>query len=277
MTGKSLDTLNRIRRGLTRLLSAPDRISLILEQRRCLAACLPVPFEFEGKRLFMAPDLGSMFHVKTSTQKVARLVSLIPFDSSVILDVGAHSGLFSCLSAMRVPDARILAFEPNTDLQTTLEANCRFSKRIELIPEAVGSAAGLLELFINREFTQTSSALIRSAELFMEKGAVERRTVRQTSLDEALSARGIERADVVKVDIQGFEREALQGAADTISSVRVLLLEASFMDFDTVGLVLGLRDRFAFAYAINDVFLGADIALTNSPLVEPREYITRLW
>lgn len=87
-----------------------------------------------------------------------------------------------------------------------------------------------------------------------------------TSIDAFCKENEINEVDVIKVDVQGYELEVLKGAREILPTVKTLFLEASFLDIASIEAVFSMRERFPYAYAVNDVTLGADIAFCQSPV-----------
>jgi hypothetical protein len=109
----------------------------------------------------------------------------------VVFDVGAHVG-YSCLLLASLSSARVVAFEPDpatvARLQTNVEDNPRLRPRITVVPEAVG-----------RQVDAST-----------------------TTLDEAAARFG--QPDVVKIDIEGGELDALHGGLRTLTEHRPHLI-----------------------------------------------------
>jgi len=248
---------------------------LRFKQEECIRKKIPVPFEYSGAKMFIAPDETSIECIAMSTSKIERLARLINPNSKIIFDIGAHSGLFSRFAQYSCPKSIVIAFEPNEDLLGTLNANQLPGTHIEIC--AVGSRSGELELFVSPASTQSSSALRQVVEPFVRNGGLCRRSVPLITIDEYCMSNAITHVDVLKIDVQGYEREVLVGAIKILPSVDLLLLEASFLDFESVKIIQELKHSFTFGYAINDVYLGADIALSKKRITDPNKYVMQLW
>lgn len=268
-----------LRKAGLRPLYAPFRLVRFLlqrrSQRRCLLANQPIPFRYWGETLYMAPDDYAMRHIGESTGKLARLAEWVPSSSKVVLDVGAHSGLFSHFVQKRCPAARIVAFEPNTDLRETFLLNQM--NGTELVTTAVGDHSGSVPLFVNTRCTQTSSAIHKAAAVFAAPETMQTREVPLITLDEYCAEHGSSEVDALKIDVQGFEPHVIKGAQSMLATVKVLLLEATFLDLEGVQLLLDLRKHFEHAYAVNDVYLGGDVALTRDAFTGAAPYIVQMW
>jgi FkbM family methyltransferase len=144
---------------------------------------------------------------------------------TVFVDIGANIGYFSLIAASMVGSAgRVLAFEPNIDncelIKLSMRAN-RF-ENITVYPFAVADQEGTVLLS-----TFGSNGMIVSLQAESQLDA----SAPPTCLDdpEAISARyltkavvlddilcDIDRIDVIKMDIEGFEPRALRGMQDII-------------------------------------------------------------
>lgn len=71
-------------------------------------------------------------------------------DDATVVDVGAHIGFFTIQAASRVPNGRVIAFEPEPENFRYLEHNVRQNdlKRVELCRSAVAAKEGMRRLFL---------------------------------------------------------------------------------------------------------------------------------
>lgn len=159
------------------------------------------------------------------------------FDPSrpmVMVDGGAHDGCSSVQFARHYPNLCVHTFEPNADLELKLKADLKH------IPgtrnrAALAATDGKLAMQIN-ESPMTSSVLAAdtwSTKYFAQvTRPIERRTVDAISLDSFVQKQNIDRIDLIKLDLQGYEREALQGARETLDGgVGCIYTEVNFISF----------------------------------------------
>lgn len=130
---------------------------------------------------------------------------------ATVLDVGAHLGFFT-LQAARAAGAegRVVAVEPNPRTLGHLRRNLALNgvqERVRIVPAAVGAASGTTRFYV--EPAGDTSSRFRPAP------AAEEVEVELTTAD-ALMA-GLPPVDVVKIDVEGGELEALAGMEATLA------------------------------------------------------------
>lgn len=125
-----------------------------------------------------------------------------------VVDAGAHIGHYALLAAERVgPEGCVIAFEPDPRNRARLERNVERNglAQVEVMPFAVFDREATVPFVTAPEGNTGLGSLAPGA-----SGALSVRTVR---IDDVLAERAIERVDVVKLDVEGFEGPALEGAA----------------------------------------------------------------
>jgi FkbM family methyltransferase len=143
----------------------------------------------------------------------------------VIFDVGANGGFYTLLFAGRIgPAGRVHAFEPDPLSFGILRRRAAGRSNVEINRTAVGDRTGSITLFTNR-FNRADNRVHAT----LGDAAAEAVEVPLTTLDEYCAARGIDRLDAVKMDIQGAEVAALAGFRKTLARLkpRWMLIEFS--------------------------------------------------
>jgi FkbM family methyltransferase len=126
------------------------------------------------------------------------------------IDGGAHVGLWAKLMA----DAfqKVIAFEPSPDTFECLIENVRTIEHIQCEPYAVGAVAGAAGMALDDVNAARANT---GARRLVEGAEVPVATIDSYNLD---------RVGFIKLDIEGSEPFALQGAADTIRRCRPIVL-----------------------------------------------------
>ncbi|HEY1591793.1 MAG TPA: FkbM family methyltransferase [Solirubrobacteraceae bacterium] len=137
-----------------------------------------------------------------------------------MLDVGANVGVFSLWAASRIgPRGRLISAEPHPLSYRYLERNLApFAPFAQPVQTACGASAGELELHYVPGRLSVSSFDPRPDRTGHVRVPVAR-------LDEIAAARGIDRVDLLKIDVEGAEEQVIQGAAGLLSRVQRLVIE----------------------------------------------------
>lgn len=144
-----------------------------------------------------------------------------------VIDVGAHHGEFALVALELWPDATILCVEPNPTayacLQQTLEAS---QGRVATFDQGVGATTCKKALYIHTK-DATSSLLPPHTDHVQRSGSYpsgETRGVHITPLD--LMFQDVARPALLKIDVQGYELEALKGAEKLLEEIDTVYVEA---------------------------------------------------
>ena len=158
---------------------------------------------------------------------------LPPERIGTVLDVGANEGQFIKVARALFPKAPILAFEPNPYLTPSLERLLSDSGSGALFPLACGRERAVIPLYLTK-FSPAASLLrptaVSSPDFPAEIG--ETIQVKVERLDDVVRASELARAPyLLKIDVQGFEWEVLQGATGILPDVAVIVCEVNAEDF----------------------------------------------
>lgn len=137
----------------------------------------------------------------------------------VIVDAGANIGLTAIVFANKYPMARVFAIEPE---QSNFEVLC---KNVFPYPNIIPIQAALWNC--ETEITLVDPGLDKWG--FQVSGqltpltAVER--VKAITIDSLMSQYGIDSIDVLKMDIEGAEKEVFDASASWIDNVALIIVE----------------------------------------------------
>jgi FkbM family methyltransferase len=150
--------------------------------------------------------------------------------ADVLIDVGAHVGVHALGAARRLRElsagGRVIAFEPTSDSAAAIRAAAaRNGLDVEVVEAALGDHEGTVELFADPRYGGHDAG-VRSQ--FGEGEVVQQAPL--TTLDAWAAATGLERLDVVKLDIEGAEILALRGAQETLRRLRPRLIAIEVKD-----------------------------------------------
>jgi FkbM family methyltransferase len=158
------------------------------------------------------------YHERYEAALVARLLD----PGEVFWDIGANVGYFSLVAAARVQAAgQVVAFEPGAAALARLTENVSLNpfKNIRIFNLAVADADGEATLYRAEGIADSSASLFAAA-----AGAAGGETCATVALDGFLNQEKLAPPDFVKLDVEGAELAALQGAAGILADSRPLLL-----------------------------------------------------
>ena len=151
-----------------------------------------------------------------------------------VLDVGANEGQFIHVAQSLFPRASILAFEPNPDLVSRLQNLVGSSDKSRVFQIACGREMATMPLHLTT--FPPSSSLLRPTSLripdFPPVESERSIDVRVERLDRIVSEHGpLRKSYLLKIDVQGYELEVLEGASGILPDIAVVLFEANVAPF----------------------------------------------
>ena len=148
----------------------------------------------------------------------------LPSDG-IFIDIGANIGTFTLVAAKQASQGQVHAFEPSARHFARLERNVELNHFSNIILNRKGlyDQPGEAILFLpsrSGEMNNSGAAsLYKSGETSQVSEAVS-----LVRLDDYIQDKNIERVDIIKIDIEGAEIKALNGAKDTLMRLRPLVL-----------------------------------------------------
>jgi FkbM family methyltransferase len=141
-------------------------------------------------------------------------------EGHVVIDVGAHIGLFSvCAAQLTGANGKVYAFEPapktNALLKKTISINHKESI-VEPRSEAVAEKEGTTFFYVSDVDGDNSNSLVQ----YRQDKNLGRVEVKITSIDNFLKRKGISEVAFIKIDAEGSEYRVLKGATETFQKLR---------------------------------------------------------
>lgn len=141
----------------------------------------------------------------------------------VFLDIGSNIGLFSAMVANKMPQARVISFDPDPVSYLALTNTKVYNRlgNLEVVPMGLGEKMELRSFYFD-----TLNHGGHSFDRFNINSGCEpiRSSLMCFQLDSLVPFMHLDRVDLIKVDVQGFEEQVLKGAAGTIKKYRPTLL-----------------------------------------------------
>jgi len=171
------------------------------------------------------------------------------FSPARIIDAGAYQGDWAVLARETFPTAHLLLIEPQPRMAARLQAVC----------SRIGQAR-LESALLGRESSDVRFAIAASNSRIVYQGyqpgpgeTVLDLPVRR--LDDIARETGFDRAEFLKLDLQGHELEALAGAGALFGLAEVILTEVSLIPVGGVPVIADVIAAFSEkGYRLYDIF-----------------------
>jgi FkbM family methyltransferase len=163
-----------------------------------------------------------------SKKKLIEYLATLKINTLIV--VGASHGNFIELVRSVHPSCDIIAFEPLPIAYKVLVNKFQNDYSVKLYNLAIGNKIGEI-LFFENEYTFSSSVLklgVKHIEEFPYAKSVSNRLVHIDCLDNLVLDDQIKKPILLKIDVQGLEKEVIEGAVKMLSLVDYVLIEVSF-------------------------------------------------
>ena len=183
-------------------------------------------FPYYGTKIFF-PQNSLIFNLACEQgvyehENIKMLLSLIKPDT-VYFDVGANIGLMSIPVLRTLPACRVVSFEPSPNslpyLMKTFEQS-PFRNRWSIIGKGAGNHIGDQRFFASPMEMGAFDGFADTGTISWKKEIV----ISVTTIDAEWEAMGSPAVSVIKMDIEGAELQALQGALKCIAKERPSLI-----------------------------------------------------
>ena len=183
------------------------------------AECHPLP----SVTVHVRPDkwIERLMWAGAYERELVDLFKRVLKPGTTVLDLGANIGYFSVLAAGLVgKSGQVHAFEPAQTCFTQLTRNLAAFPWAHAYPAAVGDAPGTACFHFSDKANETGWGSLLPG----EDASTRETMVSVVRLDDWAREQAIGRVDFIKMDIEGGEFRALQGAAELLSRYRPVLV-----------------------------------------------------
>ncbi len=174
----------------------------------------------------------------------------------LVVDIGANRGQFALVARRCFRDAKIVSFEPLSRPAAVFRRVFSGDRNVHLHQAAIGPIDETCVMHISQMDDSSSLLPISSVQTTMFPGTDEigRTEVTVAPLDVFLKAGDLLGPAVLKLDVQGFEYEALAGCESLLAHFEWIYCECSFVE---------LYSGQKLAWEIIDWLSGRDIHLVG--------------
>jgi FkbM family methyltransferase len=153
-------------------------------------------------------------------------------DCATVVDIGANRGQFALVSRHCFPNARIFSFEPLAKPQDSFRTVLGNDPLVMLYPVAIGEESGKKEMHVSAMDDSSSLLPITplQSQLYTGTQEVGTEVVTVAKLADYIQPDDIRRRALLKIDVQGFEVQALRGCQPLLREFDFVYVECSFVE-----------------------------------------------
>jgi len=168
------------------------------------------------------------------------VLDLVDFGTKpgVVLDVGANRGGFASKILVQAPLSQVHCFEPNGELFARLQEIAKSWGTFHGLPrcvvnhDGIGSVTEVRELIVTEMHGASSFLNVSNATCDgwpdTDFSEARREPVTIVRIDDYLDEANIPKVKLLKLDVQGFELEALRGCGKRIRDIEHIIAEVQF-------------------------------------------------
>lgn len=147
-----------------------------------------------------------------------------------IVDIGANVGQFGKKIRLFYPEAKLYSFEPIPFVFEELEKNFKGDNNFKGFNVGLGDSNGTTKFYLN-DFSDSSS-MLKIGDLHKKNYPFTKHeqeiNVEVRTLDNCLKQENLQKPYLVKLDVQGFEKQVIEGGLDIIRDAEMIISETSY-------------------------------------------------
>ena len=170
---------------------------------------------------------ASAGNIKMSGEyNVFSLVKGTKSEKKVLFDIGANRGEYTKALLQSFPDAQIHSFEPAHGTYATLKSNV-CEDNVKLNNFGISNEISESVLYYDKENSRLASLYNRQLDYFGVDFS-KSETVRLDTLNHYCKENDVYQIDLLKLDIEGNELNALKGASELLAEKRIKIIQIEF-------------------------------------------------
>lgn len=180
-------------------------------------------------KLDVSDYVGHYIYFGFADQGLTNLFALCK-PGAVMVDVGSNIGyVLLKMAQIGGTNSKVYGFEPDPVNYQACATNVKLNafKNISLLNIGLGSEEQELYLGVHTVSNRGGNRVVAEVDM-----AIDSARIQVVKLDEFVSEHRIEKIDLIKIDVEGYELHVLQGAAHTLQTSKPIL----FIELDDTNL-----------------------------------------
>lgn len=176
---------------------------------------------------------GKGYGTSTITKEVKLVHAVLGKMAQLAIDIGGNIGEYTAELRKKSPNCEIHTFEPSTTNIATLKARFADDDKTKIVPYAISNVVGSATLFSNESGSGLGCLTKRKLDHFNISFDVKELVSTLRFEEYWMGQLGQRSIDIVKLDIEGHELNALDGFGRAIQATRVIQFEFGGCNIDT--------------------------------------------
>lgn len=138
---------------------------------------------------------------------------------NILVELGANEGYFTAIASQLVGSrGKVIAVEPQDRLQPIVRKNLSLNgcENVNVVQVAVSDKPGTITIFISADMNTGSTSAVK-----ISRFSQPTQEIPALPLKDIFEQQGLTTGELLKVDIEGYEYEAIMGSPDLFQSHRV--------------------------------------------------------
>lgn len=224
--------------------------------------CVMIRLEGVEQRAFLSLPLRVDYAILLSStwEDVERaFVSTLDLEEEgVVIDVGANIGIYTVMLARSHPKLKVIAIEASPKIFDRLRINCNLNNlsNVTLLNYAITDKDNsIAELYERDSMSTILKDFLVDFGISGDKNgkgisrSVIKREIKTRTLDSIIQSMNLTKVSLLKLDIEGAEMLALEGAAGSLSQKKIKNMLIEYHSVQNYDRLLDTMEQYGYSYS----------------------------